>query len=398
MSIQLLSRDYCVNYTNFLLPFLQNVCVTLGAPNDSSSLDLIQNDHIPQLVPPLPSSSSSGAQEEGDISHHRCHGATPPPPPLPPSSVSPSLSPSHQHHQQAPPPAPPSLPHLLPSTQLSNHSPILTSTGAGGSRHTGFASPEVRFSSQLSITMEDSSSDYASDRVTYQSSNLSSPSQRSSLCSSTANMEGDVPIFRHHYYHTHSRNLSETPSLPPFYSSSTSSAYHSRNSSMGSQMSSCCFESDSLLNEMNPTLAVATHTGSYNDLKHPMRMQDSRFSRLGDSSPSSYSSDLSLHHHMNKPIGVADSLLGLSPPNLEDTLRSLPVESLEERKQMATMKSSEWIKRQMSMHRDSIVQVKISSKHKHVVHFNVKAGDIIIWEFATKKKDVAFGKWEIVNL
>ena len=44
------------------------------------------------------------------------------------------------------------------------------------------------------------------------------------------------------------------------------------------------------------------------------------------------------------------------------------------------------------MHRDSIVQVKISSKHKHVVHFNVKAGDIIIWEFATKKKDIGFGK------
>ena len=357
------------------ISFLQNVCLTLGAPGDSSSLDLIQNDHIPQLVPPLP--SSSGA--EGETSYH---------PPLPPS-VSPSLSPSHQH--QAPPP---SLPHLLPSTQLSNHSPILTSTSATGtgSRHTGLASPEVRFSSQLSITMEDSSSDYASDRVTYQSSNLSSPSQRSSLCSSTANMEGDIPGFRHHYYHTHSRNLSETPSLPPFYSSSTSSAYHSRNSSMGSQMSSCCFESDSLLNEMDP---AATRTGSYNDLKHPMRMQDSRFSRLGDSSPSSYSSDLSLHHHMNKPIGVADSLLGLSPPNLEDTLRSLPVESLEERKQMATMKSSEWIKRQMSMHRDSIVQVKISSKHKHVVHFNMKAGDIIIWEFATKKKDIGFGKCEV---
>ena len=355
---------------------MQNVCLTLGAPDDSSSLDLIQDDHIPQLVPPLPSSISSSSA-----------GGDDPPPPLPPS-----VSPSHQHH--TPPPLPPSLPHLLPSTQQSNHSPILTSTSATGtgSRHTGLASPEVRFSSQLSITMEDSTSDYSSDRVTYQSSNLSSPSQRSSLCSSTANMEGDAPGFRHHYYHTHSRNLSETPSLPPFYSSSTSSAYHSRNSSMGSQMSSCCFESDSLLNEMDPTLAAAARTGSYNDLKHPMRMQDSRFNRLGDSSPSSYSSDLSLHHHMNKPIGVADSLLGLSPPNLEDTLRSLPVESLEERKQMATMKSSEWIKRQMSMHRDSIVQVKISSKHKHVVHFNVKAGDIIIWEFATKKKDIGFGK------
>ena len=27
-----------------------------------------------------------------------------------------------------------------------------------------------------------------------------------------------------------------------------------------------------------------------------------------------------------------------------------------------------------------------------VVHFNVKAGDVIIWEFATKKRDIAFGE------
>ena len=249
------------------------------------------------------------------------------------------------------------------------------------------------------MEVDDSSSDYHSDRVTSHSSNLSSPSQRSSLCSSTANMgfyEGDIPGFRHHYCRTHSRNLSETPSLPPFYSSSTSSAYHSRNSSMGSQMSSCCFESDSLLNDMDPSLV--THTGSHTDLKHPTsRLQESRFSRHGDSSPSSYSSDLNLHHHMNAPIGLHDSLLaGLSPPNLEDTLRNLPVESLAERKQMAAMKSSEWIKRQLSMHRDSIVQVKISSKQKHVVHFNVKAGDIIIWEFATKKKDIGFGECIVI--
>lgn len=32
-----------------------------------------------------------------------------------------------------------------------------------------------------------------------------------------------------------------------------------------------------------------------------------------------------------------------------------------------------------------------SSKNKHVVHFNVKAGDIIVWKFATKKRDIAFG-------
>ena len=40
----------------------------------------------------------------------------------------------------------------------------------------------------------------------------------------------------------------------------------------------------------------------------------------------------------------------------------------------------------------SLLQVKVSSKTKHVVHFNVKAGDVIIWEFATKKRDIAFGE------
>ena len=40
----------------------------------------------------------------------------------------------------------------------------------------------------------------------------------------------------------------------------------------------------------------------------------------------------------------------------------------------------------------SPLQVKVSSKTKHVVHFNVKAGDVIIWEFATKKRDIAFGE------
>ena len=46
----------------------------------------------------------------------------------------------------------------------------------------------------------------------------------------------------------------------------------------------------------------------------------------------------------------------------------------------------------------SLLQVKVSSKTKHVVHFNVKAGDVIIWEFATKKRDIAFGegmKWRV---
>ena len=34
----------------------------------------------------------------------------------------------------------------------------------------------------------------------------------------------------------------------------------------------------------------------------------------------------------------------------------------------------------------------MSSKTKHMVHYNVKCGDIIIWEFATKKRDIGFGE------
>jgi len=191
---------------------------------------------------------------------------------------------------------------------------------------------------------------------------------------------------------THSRNVSETPSLPPFYSSSTSSAYHSRNSSLGSQMSSC-FESDSMLNQLTDIdSCLAVHTGSNSDLKqHVKLLQDSRFSR-GDSSPSSCSSDLNLHHHMTKPLEPKDTIVTISPLNLEETLRNLSLEKVEDYKKKLSMKSSEWIKRELDCHGDSLVMAKVSSKSKHVVHFNVKAGDIIIWEFATKKKDIAFGE------
>lgn len=65
-------------------------------------------------------------------------------------------------------------------------------------------------------------------------------------------------------YKKHTRHVSETPSLPPFHSSSTSSAYHSRNSSLGSQLSSCCFESDSVLNQLTDMdSALAVHTGMH---------------------------------------------------------------------------------------------------------------------------------------
>lgn len=214
--------------------------------------------------------------------------------------------------------------------------------------------------------------------------NHSCGSQRSSVCSSTHN-EGDIPGLIRHNIMTHSRNVSETLSLPPYHhSSSTSSAYHSRNSSLGSQLSSC-FESDNMLDQLNDIdSCLALHTGSHGDLK---RIQNSRYAKQGDSSPSSYSSELSLHQHMSKPLDRKEAVLKLSPVNLEDTLRNLSLEKLDECKKNMLMKSSEWIKRQL----ESLVQVKVSSKTKHVVHFNVKAGDVIIWEFATKKKDIAFG-------
>lgn len=199
----------------------------------------------------------------------------------------------------------------------------------------------------------------------------------------TAN-DVDVPGIVRYEYRTHSRNVSETPSLPPLYGSSTSSAYHSRNSSLGSQFSNC-FESDSLLNQH--TDLDSSPTDLYVIKKH-----DSKFSRQGDSSPSSYSSDLSLHHHMNQPLDPKDAIVCLSSNlNLEDTLCNLSSERIEECKKHISMKSSEWIKHQLESHRDSLVLVKVSSKTKHVVHFNVKAGDVIIWEFATKKRDISFG-------
>lgn len=208
------------------------------------------------------------------------------------------------------------------------------------------------------------------------------------MCSSAVN-EGDIIK---HEIKTHSRNVSETPSLPPFHSSSTSSAYHSRNSSLGSQLSSC-FESDSMLNQLTDIdSCLAVHTGSHGDLKHLIKKQDSRFLRPGDSSPSSYSSDLSLHHHMSKPLSWKEPITNVTPMNLEETLRNLSLEKLDECKKNISMKSSEWIKHQLECHRDSLVICKVSSKTKHVVHFSVKSGDVIIWEFATKKKDIAFGK------
>ena len=137
---------------------------------------------------------------------------------------------------------------------------------------------------------------------------------------------------------------------------------------------------------------LAVHMGSNTDLKHMKRAHDSVYSQQSDSSPSSCSSDLSLQQHMSKPVDPMVTIVNISPLNLEETLRNLSIEGVEDYKKKLSMKSSEWIKREVECHKDSLVVVKVSSKTKHVVHFNVKAGDIIIWEFATKKKDIAFGK------
>ena len=100
-------------------------------------------------------------------------------------------------------------------------------------------------------------------------------------------------------------------------------------------------------------------------------------------------------------------------PSLEETLRNLPTGDVGGKKRKHLQKSSEWIKRALELvrdsvaqdrdsvaqdrdsvaqDRDSLVQVKVSSKQKHVVHFNVRAGDVIVWEFATKKRDIGFGE------
>ena len=304
-----------------------------------------------------------------------------------PTTPLPQLSPLMTSHS---PPLP--SPHLSPHLPSSHNIPLLLQAGpsTAGETHSSCYSSDIdlRPQHQLCIAIDEGSA------IVYTPSmyrNHSCGSQRSSVCS-TPLTEGEVTGVIKHELKTHSRNVSETPSLPPFYSSSTSSAYHSRNSSLGSQMSSC-FESDSMLNQLTDIdSCLAVHTGSNTDIRHMKLIQESRFSHRGDSSPSSCSSDLNLHHHMSKPLDPKDTIINISPLNLEETLRNLSLEKLEDYKKKLSMKSSEWIKKELDCHRDSLVVVKVSSKSKHVVHFNVKAGDIIIWEFATKKKDISFGE------
>ena len=83
----------------------------------------------------------------------------------------------------------------------------------------------------------------------------------------------------------------------------------------------------------------------------------------------------------------------VSPDHLDDTLCAgrVPRPSLEERQKAVGMKSVEWIRRAVE-EGEGVTQVKVSSKQNHVVPFSVKAGSTIIWEFATKKRDIAFGE------
>ena len=196
-------------------------------------------------------------------------------------------------------------------------------------------------------------------------------------------------------YLTHSRNISETPSLPPFISSSSSSAYHSRNSSMASQITSDWFDSDSHCTDIDSCIVMQS-----GDLHRPISLQDSRF-KFPDMT------SLELKHRLcysftdiTSPIRVPEHLF-VPSPELEDTLRTVDGvvrenvnvhgESFDQKHLLSAMKSSEWIKKEMRRARHSMVQVKVSSKSRHYVHFNVKAGDMFIWEFATKKKDIGFG-------
>jgi hypothetical protein len=204
---------------------------------------------------------------------------------------------------------------------------------------------------------------------------------------STPVSENRLPI-----HFTHSRNVSETPSLPPFISSSSSSAYHSRNSSMASQFT---FDSDSQFTDIDS--CIITYTGG-NDIHRPISLQEARF-KFPDVTPIEVSmqkqwfSDI----NMTAPIRVPEHFF--VSPHLEGTLTTTeqginvagPNENLEDKLISAALKSSEWIKREMRYARQTLVQVKVSSRSRHVVHFNVKAGDMFVWEFATKRKDISFG-------
>ena len=182
----------------------------------------------------------------------------------------------------------------------------------------------------------------------------SPPDQRQSVPS--------TPIFENRLFpshFTHTRNISETPSLPPFISSSSSSAYHSRNSSLTSQITSECFDSDSQFTDIDSCIVPYK-----NDFHRPISLQEARFkfpelTSMEVSMQRQWFSDL----NMTTPIRVPEHLFVPSPP-LEETLRmgeepqrASPNESFEEKHLAAALKSSEWIKREMRRARQTMIQV-----------------------------------------
>ena len=169
---------------------------------------------------------------------------------------------------------------------------------------------------------------------------------------------------------THSRNVSETPSLPPFVSSSTSSAYHSRNSSMASQITSDCFETDSQYTDIDSVVVTYSsdmHTRS-------MTLQEARFKFP---EVSAMEKSIQMQHYSigdlnaTSPICVSEHLF-MTSPTLDETLKNgqespvtkgeLPVLPECDESQLSTkvagLKSSEWIKREMRASRQSMIQVK----------------------------------------
>lgn len=164
----------------------------------------------------------------------------------------------------------------------------------------------------------------------------------------------------------HTRNISETPSLPPFMSSTSSSAYHSRNSSLASQITSELFDSDSQYTDIDSCIVMYRK-----DIQRPISLQDARFKFPDTTSLEEavqrqhYSfSDLNL----TSPICVPEHLF-VTSPSLEDTLQTgegkesatntpcSPTESFEAKHLASALKSSEWIKREMRKARQSMIQV-----------------------------------------
>jgi hypothetical protein len=155
------------------------------------------------------------------------------------------------------------------------------------------------------------------------------------------------------------------------------------------------FDSDSQFTDIDS--CIITYTGG-NDIHRPISLQEARF-KFPDVTPIEVSmqkqwfSDI----NMTAPIRVPEHFF--VSPHLEGTLTTTeqginvagPNENLEDKLISAALKSSEWIKREMRYARQTLVQVKVSSRSRHVVHFNVKAGDMFVWEFATKRKDISFG-------